>query len=306
MIRDSGRFYVFQVFFFHILPGWSQPGRQQAKNAVEWVPVFDSLIRNLRADLLEAGNEILCLVARNDCLVLIKMLFEAGNSDPELRTAVLADTRKAYRQWKADYKRRAGEKTREGLDFHQSIGEAVWEGHTEVVDFLSRQPGTEHHLRYVNQAGRTVFHQWARNPNKEIFRILIRQWPEGVHLRNVGNDTLVSEFLFNAHWCEDEIIEYVDMLIREGNVDTSGGGDDPWYTPLRVVARRGQAKVCRFLITEGSADIHSVLGVDETTAKPFLFDQSSSAGDQKVRDEERMLRELCSLVPLAVPMDYLS
>ncbi|KAK3937730.1 hypothetical protein QBC46DRAFT_451702 [Diplogelasinospora grovesii] len=280
------------AFFYEVVPGWCDSPRLRVKDAVEWEAVFDFLIQKLRERLLEDGNEILCLTARNGCLILIIRLFEAGKTDPDLRAAILADKRK----------RKPG-----SLAFHPSIGEAIWGGYTEVVHFLCQQHGTENHLRYINHVGRNVFHQWAMRPDTQVFRILIQHWPEGVHLKDVANDTPLDVFIFDClDTSEDEIIERLQMLLSMGNVDASGKEVRPWHTPLRAAARQAQAKVCRFLITDGSADIYSLLGVDQVTRKPFLIEQLSSPDNRKASDEAKMLKELCSLLPLAVSTEYLS
>jgi len=152
-----------------------------------------------------------------------------------------------------------------------------------------------------------VFHQWARYSDAEVFRILIRHWPEGVHLKNILDGTPLALYIFNCNTYsgEDHVIEHLQLLMRMGNVDTSGKDDEVGDTPLRTAARKAMVKVCRFLITDGSADISSVLGVDQVTWKPFLIDMVSTVDGQQARDEEKMLKGLCSLLPLAVSTEYL-
>ncbi|KAJ2906276.1 hypothetical protein MKZ38_002355 [Zalerion maritima] len=250
------------------ITGWCEPSRPRAKNSVEWEAIFDFLIQIL----LEAGNDILCLAARSGCLMLIKRLFEAAKVDPDLKAAIMADNRKTKSAAKGPRRSRLPPVYRPG-----SLGGSRRRGPLPM-------PAAWHRAL------------WARYPDAQVFRILIQNWPEGVYLKNVGNDTPLVDFIFNCNEDEDEVIEHLQMLIVSmGNVDASGKDDEAWHTPLRTAARQAKAKVCRFPITDGSADIYSVLGVD----------QVSSAGDQKAWDEVKMPEELCSLLPLAVSADYI-
>ncbi|TFB01752.1 hypothetical protein CCMA1212_006451 [Trichoderma ghanense] len=278
-------------FFYEVVLGWTKSDRLKGNAAKEWEDIFDYLIRALREDLLEDGNEILCQAARNGCLVLVKKLFEVSERDPELRRAIIVGDRSKMSDWRG------------GLSTHQSIGEAAYEGHVEIVRFLCQQPGIEPHLRHVNQHGHTVFHQAARRGNREILMILIQHWPEGVNLRNNVNDAPLGDFIFHRITGDVEAAETVRAMLSTGKVDATGLNDDPGYSPLCTAIRKGEIALCKTLIVDGSADVSCAVGVDRETGKPFL---TKDVRVQETEDaQETMLKQLCSLLPLAVSTEYL-
>lgn len=282
------------AFFYAIVPSWSAPAstrHQQAKTDLRWEVVFDLAIQHLLLTdggiATEYTNEILCEAARSGCLVLAQRLFKAAETDVDMRDKLLSVSRHRHR---------------ETISMHQSVGLAVWENHTEVVEFLCRQqPRIQGHLQYKNAEGHTVFHQWARRANPKIFHILMQYWPEGVHLRNHNGDSPLHLYIFDSgDHTEDRMMETLHMLITMGHVDASGRADDAWHTPLRMAARAGKAKVCRFLVTEGQADLYSVLGIDKSTGQPILLESVNLAGEAKMQEEARLLAELLSLAPVTV------
>jgi len=262
----------------------------RARDTPDWQEVFCVLTKALREELLKSGNKILCLAARRGCLVLVKQLFEAADQDSVLKSAILC----------IDMKGKGTGNSQVGLDQHQSIGQAAWESHAEVVRFLCEQDGTQHHLHYVNHAGHTVFHQWARRHDPEVFGILYRHWPEGMRLKDNGDDGPIIEAMWQFSGPEEELIGLLRVLRAESGIDLSGKHDRPSMTPLLVAARLAKVEVSRFLITECSADIYSLLGVDPETSTPFLRVSVSLPGDQGLHGEEELRRELCSLLPLAL------
>ncbi|KAK0749612.1 hypothetical protein B0T18DRAFT_437097 [Schizothecium vesticola] len=143
-------------FLYTAMPEWRQstvePGNTNTNTSKEWEDIFAFVISHLRGDLLECGNDMLRRAARHGCLGLIQKLFEGGRD--------------------------------------RSIGEAAFEGHADVVRFLCEQPGLESHLQHRNQLGYTVFHLAARLSNPDdVFRILMRHWPEGIDIESNGGDT---------------------------------------------------------------------------------------------------------------------
>lgn len=61
--------------------------------------------------------------------------------------------------------------------------------------------------------------------------------------------------------------------------------------------------LCRVLIVEGLADVTCAVGINQTDAKPFLTKPVNTM--ERVKDQEKMLKELYSLLPLAVSVQYL-
>jgi len=277
-------------FFYKVLRGWHTQRTIHRKALKEWDDIFGFLIDHLRDDLLELGNEILCLAARNGCLVMVKKLFEAAETDMDLRNAILADHRSPS--------------DRENfMSIHQSIGEAAYEGHAEIVDFLCRQTGIEPHLHYINNIGNTVFHQAARSGNLDTFRVLIQRWPEGIDIRNKQHDTPIVDLIFRSPRGELDTVEAVRVLLYLGKADVTGQNDQDGYSPLYTAIRRGYARLVRALVVEGSADVSCVVGIDCQTGKPFLtVDVNTPDTDN---DRQRLLNEVCSLLPLAVSTEYL-
>jgi ankyrin repeat protein len=263
-----------------------------------WEEIFDFLIRHLREDLLDCGNDMLRRAARSGCLLLIKRLFHAAdnNNDPELRHALL-------RVEDSDPRR-----DRDGFQGeHQSIGEAAYEGHAEVVRFLCAQPGLESHLRFVNHQGHTVFHLAVRRPREDVLRTLIRHWPEGINLRNRYGHTPLTLLLFDRTVAaEAGVMQWARILLREGGADAKANEDEDGRgcsSALCHAVRGGHTAVLRMLVEEGAADAYQAVGVDEVTGRPFLRRGVDTWQDEEHCEE--MLRLLCSLLPLAVSVDYL-
>ena len=66
-------------------------------------------------------------------------------------------------------------------------------------------------------------------------------------------------------------------------------------------------RLCRFLIVDGRADVYEVVAVDQATERPVLVDGviMPGSGCQKMAADENLLREMCTLAPLAVSTEYL-
>ncbi|KAL6855649.1 hypothetical protein J3F83DRAFT_753812 [Trichoderma novae-zelandiae] len=289
--KSLGSILCCTAFFYEVVLGWTKSDRLTGNAAKEWEDIFNHLIRALREDLLEEGNEILCQAARNGCLVLVKKIFEVSEHDPELRRAIMVGDRSQMSDWRG------------GLATHQSIGEAAYEGHVEIVRFLCQQPGIEPHLRHVNKHGHTVFHQAARRGDREIMLILIQRWPEGVNVKNNLNDNPLGDFIFHRITGEPKAVETLKAMLSTGTIDATGLNDDPGYSPLCTAIRKGDIALCRTLIVEGSADMACAVGVDTETGKPFLTKDVKT--QETLEAQEAMLKELCSLLPLAVSTEYL-
>ncbi|KAL2195638.1 hypothetical protein P885DRAFT_70258 [Corynascus similis CBS 632.67] len=267
--------------------------RWQSDDAVtgDWEKIFEFVIGQLREDLINCGNDMLRLAAQNGCLVLIKKLFDAGAQDGKLQQAILTPDAEHLHK-------------RNSFNQHQSIGEAAFWGRADVVRFLCQQPGLEAHLRYMNQAGNTVFHQAVQRPNEEVLRTLIQHWPEGINIPNHGGDTPLVLLLFSASKSsEDKTIKFVRLLLHEGKADAKALENGGGYSPLCTAVRGGFTSLLRVLVVEGGADVLEAVGIDEATGRPFLKKGVDTWEEEKER--EQMLKVLCSLLPLAVSVDYL-
>ncbi|KAL7813519.1 hypothetical protein V8C44DRAFT_47744 [Trichoderma aethiopicum] len=293
LLRDKslGSILCCTDFFYEVVVDWANPDRLAGNAAKEWESIFDYLIGALRDELLKEGNEILCQASRNGCLLLVKKLFEASETDADLRKALISGPRHEVNV------------RRGGLYTHQSIGEAAYVGHAEVVRFLCQQPGIEPHLWHVNQHGHTVFHQAARGGNREVLLTLIQRWPEGANLRNKTNDVPLGDFIFHRITGDVEALMTVQAMLATGKVDATGLHDDPGYSPLCTAIRKGEIELCKTLIVEASADVSCAVGVDIETGKPYLTKDVSVQESAEAR--EVMLKQLCSLLPLAVSTEYL-
>ncbi|AEO65516.1 uncharacterized protein THITE_2149928 [Thermothielavioides terrestris NRRL 8126] len=260
--------------------------------ASDWAALFDFVIDQAREGLLTQANDMLRRAARRGCLVLIKRLCSAAAADPDLRDALLAPG--------PDYARALS------LQVHQSIGEAAYGGRAAVVRFLCEQPMFEPHLRHVNKHGFTVFHQAVWKPDEDILRTLVRHWPEGVDVRDVDDDTPLGYLLFNmGGTMEATLLRSLEVLLREGKADATGRHDPPGSSPLCTAVRAGVGeKGLRFLVVEGGADVWEAVGVDEATGRPFLLKEVARYPDEQVR--EKALKVLCSLLPFAASVDYLT
>lgn len=270
--------------FYEAVRRWSEPaGRDNMSR--DWGGLFDFLIRELRDDLLEGGNYVLCHAASRGCLMLIEKLFVAADRDANLRRAILAWHQEPRNWFNSSY-------------FHGCIGEAVYRGHVDVVRFLCQQTGIEPHLRYISKDGYTVFHLAAYRGTAEVYQILLEQWPEGVHLRNKDRDTPLGLRIFRSPQGEDQYtVDLVRLLIGVGKVDATGRDDRAGDTPLSNAILRDNTTLMRVLIIEGTAEVYSEVGIEN--GKPFLTQFA------KLEGQEKVLKELCSLLPLAVSVEYL-
>lgn len=253
----------------------------QANESGEWGNIFAFLIAHLREDLLEVGDDLLRRAASSGCLVLIRKLFEAAETDPDLHRAIVRVKVKS-------------------LWAHQSIGIAALLGKVDIVRFLCERPELESHLKYVNHDGDTVFHQAGRSCNVDVFRILIGCWPEGVHVPDGVGDMPIFDAIFNNSGDRANVVDSVRVLIKEGGA--TGRFDSPGGSPLGAAVRGGSMELLRMLVVEGGADVWQVVGVDQVTRRPFL---RRGMGTQKQGLQEQMLQVLCSLVPLAVSVHHL-
>jgi ankyrin repeat protein len=280
-------------FFYVILDRLTGGGERDARRP-ELEEFIEYLIGQLRDDLLDFGNSLFCRTAENGCLLMIRKLWAAAGKDPGLRQALLTPT--------------AGHPgKKESYYHHQSIGLAACNGHADVVRFLCQQPELEPHLRYINGAGLTVFHQATRLLNEEVVVTLARHWPEGVNVRDKDGSTPLGRLIDGRHRSdEDRAITFTRIFLHEGKADATGRDDNPGESPLCIAIRRGHVALLRILVVEGGADVSQVVTIDEATGRPALVESIQTYDDDAEGLRDQMLKELCSLLPLAVSVEYLT
>ena len=150
-------------------------------------------------------------------------------------------------------------------DYHQSVGEAVWHNHIEVLRYLLEQEDIEVHLRHRDSDGYNVIHRAARWCNPEAMSLLISHFPEGVNQSNKHGDTPLHLVVFGAQTMAGRL-ESAKILLMEGHANVRGGhtGElSSWGEPLRMAARYGDVAMCRVLVEIGGADPRSVLKVED-------------------------------------------
>ncbi|OIW29244.1 hypothetical protein CONLIGDRAFT_633392 [Coniochaeta ligniaria NRRL 30616] len=289
--KAAGQVLCTTVFFSKVLHNWSQD-ETTAKSTQEWEDTFEIVIRETRDQLLIEGNSILCRAAARGCLPLVKKFFEVAEGDPELKAAIMSVSR---------LQRRAGTG---GRPHHQSVGEAAYESQAEVLKSLCAQPGIEPHLYFVDDGGRTVFHQAARGARADIFRILIERWPEGLNQKDHNGDSPLQEVIYNNQHGSRHTMQTVKDILATGAADVTGRTDEDRSSPLCCAVKQGNVELCRVLAVDGSADISCALELDPETGKPALR-PAVVKPLSTVEEREKMLKELCSLVPLSVSTEFL-
>ncbi|KAL7944078.1 hypothetical protein V8C42DRAFT_358755 [Trichoderma barbatum] len=266
------------TFITNLVSMWSEARTVNGNVAKEWEYIFDLLIEELHEDLLKEGNEILFQAANRGCFPLVKRLFDGSKCDPDLRRAILENNRLK------------SQSNKEVQLTHQSVGEAAHNHHVDMVNFLCGQPGIEGHLQHRNEAGDT------------ILKTLIQHWPEGINLRNNGNDLPLDVLIFNRNSNSGNTVDTIEIMLAMGKADATGSNDDFGHAPLCSAIRVGDIDVLKMLIKKGSADISCAMRVNEGTGKPFLITDVTT--NEHV-DYQEMLKQLCMLLPLTVSTKYL-
>ncbi|KAL8860820.1 MAG: hypothetical protein Q9178_002850 [Gyalolechia marmorata] len=258
---------------------WADVRYDKSRDLKGWEDLFD-LVADIYDELIrkELGNELLCEAANYGCLPIVERLFKEAAHNPAMRYELLRDPR------------------RDPLrpDKHQSVGQAVWENHIEVLRYLLQQDGIEVHLRHRGSSGLNVFHKAARYCNPEVISLLISHFREGVdQSSNHPHWTPLKEVVFTSLSVPGST-ESARILLVQGGADVRAGYTDErsvWYEPLRTAARSGDAAMCRVLVEAGGADPRSVLRTGDD-GRPSLIDQMSNPS---VERGSEVLDTLCSL-----------
>ena len=202
------------------------------------------------------GNELLCLAVSCGCLPLVERLFKEAARKPAMRNVFLRDVQRDIRP----------------PDYHQSVGEAVWHNHTEVLRYLLKQEGIEVHLRHRDSDGYNVLHKAAGWCNSEVVSLLISHFPEGINQSNMLGDTPLRLVVLGGQTIAGRL-QSAKILLMECHANVGGGYTDElsgWEEPLRRAARYGDVAMCRVLVEVGGADPRSVLKFED--GRPELVD----------------------------------
>lgn len=254
----------------------------------QWEDIFRAIIKKLGLKLQPEVHFTLRLACKQGWLTLVKLLFEAGDEWPPLKAEMLSARAP-----------RADEESKTSLAVHQSVGEAAYHGHADIVRFLCQQKGIEPHLKYVNANGYNVFHQCQRFDQSEILETLIPLWPEGVYQKNNQGNTPLDLLLFSYPFSTETSAETVSLktLLRLGKYDPKmlGGG------PMDVAVKKANTMVCRMLVEYG-ADPRRVVQVGSDGVPKLRADLMVFADRPEVVG--RVLRCFCDLAHLPVPEEY--
>jgi Ankyrin repeats (3 copies)/NACHT domain len=265
--------------FFNRVMGAST---RSPSNPSEWTCIFD-LVSEIFDDLVKekCGNEFLCLAAGHGCLPIVERLFGEASRNPDMKHELLRDRQRGSR---APYP-------------HQSIGEAVWQGHLDVLHYMLKQDGIDAHLRHRDAQGHNVLHKAARPCNPEIMALLVSHFSEGVNQSSNSGSTPLHIVVFESRSTTGRI-ECAKILLTEGGADVRAGArgeSGSWHEPLRMAARYGDVEMCRVLVEVGGADPRSVLRIES--------DGSASLRDpvDEVVSDGPVVEALCSLGGLGRP-----
>ncbi len=147
----------------------------------------------------------------------------------------------------------------------------------------------------------TVFYKATRKGHPEILKVLISHWPEGISLKNRDGDTPLVLLIFNNARGYPQVEQAVRILVSEGGADATGQDAEIGHSPLYTAVRSGNIPICQILITEGGADAHCVVHVNNKRGEPYLSKDVSTWEDMQERTE--MLKALRSLLLLVFAPD---
>ena len=267
------------IFFRDVMSSWEMARYYKTRGLTVWGDLFD-LVADFHDELFreELGNEFRCEAVSFGCLPIVKRLFKEAAHDPAMRNELLRDPQRDTLR----------------SDHHQSVGEAVWNNHIEVLRYLLQQDGIEVHLRHRGSSGLNVFHKAARCCNPEVVSLLISHFREGAdQSSNLAHETPLYKVVYTSSSAPGRT-ESVRILLAQGGADVRAGYTDErsaWEESLRTAARSGDAAMCRVLVEAGGADPRSVLRIGDD-GRPSLIDPVSHP---RVELASEVLDTLCSL-----------
>lgn len=243
-------------FFCEVMSEWAHS--RGGRDSKEWVGLFD-LVVDIFDELIreEWGNEFLCQAVSYGCLPIVERLFDEAAHNPAMRNELLRDPQRDCN----------------GPNHHQSVGEAVWCNHVDILRYLLQQDGIEVHLRHRDSGGYNVLHKTARYSNPQVVSLLLSRFKEGVHQANNGGETPLWA-LVGSTAPSAERTESVKILLVQGGADVRAGytaEPSDWDEPLRKAVRYGDLAMCRVLVEVGGADPRRVLRLGDD-GRPCLMD----------------------------------
>ncbi|KXL48958.1 hypothetical protein M433DRAFT_2704 [Acidomyces richmondensis BFW] len=251
-----------------------EPAKEQS-----WTQLQNAIFVDFKDVVTENGSRILLNACKSGCLPMVKKLFEVAKENHLLRQRLLQPTDDEY----------------------GPVGWAAFHGHHETLKYLCEQDGIDGHLHHTDKYGDNIYHAIARHGNIEVFKVLIKYFPEGVHQTNGSTSPLQS--LVNSGSESDSRIETVKLLLQECKVDIYAG--DPFFMPLRCAVRQGWPRMARHLITIGNANPWDVVYVSDF-GEPHLHESCIVPGALYMDKDREVLRTICELMPLSLSTYYLS
>lgn len=263
----------------------------------EWEPIFRALMEKLGPRLEPEVHFTLRWACEKGCLMLVKLLFEAAEKWPELGAEMLSD-----RQPRPD------EVTKASFFVHQSVGEAAYRGHVEIVRFLCQQKGIEPHLKYINPNGYNIFHLASqRFPHSKMFEILVPLWPQGVREPAKTNDidTPLVLLIFDREFRDDPTdrdTAALKTLLRLAKYEPGVLDGEA----MRLATSAADTMLCRLLVEQYGADPWKVVEVGPDGVARLRNERRPAA--LPWQDEREVvgsvLRCFCDLTHLPVPDEY--
>ena len=265
--------------FHQMMKAWSQSD----KNFERWSGCFD-LIYDICDDVLTEdlwANELLCLAVGSGCLPIVERLFDAATRKPDMKSVMLQNLRREVQP-------------NLPVAYHQSVGEAVWNNHVDVLKYLLKQDGIDTHLKHRDLKGNNVLHKAHRYCNPEVIELLLSCFPEGANHKNEDDDTPLDIILFNPS-NSDKQLKSVRLLLQYRNASAKGDEDRQctWKEPIRVAARNGNVQMCHLLVEIGDANPRNALKFEN--GQPSLRDPMHFT--ERASD---VLETLCSLAGIVV------
>jgi hypothetical protein len=257
------------LFLCEIITICKDAGTTREATQHKWNELLDILVCDFFSSdppPYEWANTLLCSAARQGCLPIIEIMFAKASKEPDLAKALLAQT-----QVDSPY---------------QSVGEAAFWGHADIVQYLLTQQHVDisPHLHHrTTRDERNVLHcAAASSKNANIVRMLAEKLPSGVNEHTKSGDTPLQLLTFGQHASTEAVRALVE--IGKADVNLSVGG--AWHSPLRTAVRNGHVDVCRLLKSYG-ARVDDALKFDASSGKVMLADD---VGD--VQTAERILEIL--------------
>jgi hypothetical protein len=211
-----------------ILRGWSYPRKRHDT----WDPAFN-LVDHVLDELVQqqSGNELLCMAASAGCMPIIRRLMTGARHGMEIRAELLRDTRREQLLSSV------------GRPLHQSIGEAVYGNHVEVVEYLLGEEGMEAHLHHLNSRDQNVLHLAAKHCNPAMFHLLVPRFREGVYQKDNRGDTPLVRIIKSPSSSKGRY-ESASILLSQGAASGSITFQDEVQDALRLASQLGDSDMC--------------------------------------------------------------